>query len=301
MKVKRCDPATGAPARAFLPIWIKTDRQDGPKLEQALRAVAKRGFAKRGVDGEKAERQVTPAEYKQRQQPQPEVELVRGSKIANLSLFCLHLATVSLAIFVGVLAMLTGMVGAEETDCLPMTGFRERRGVEYTEDELATIGDDWQSLTSCTFYFGLMLVIMGGGCVLCCLPPIVSRILCRLLSDRHLDIVANIGLCLAVSAAIPVLVFFIKAWKLYLALFGHCVHPDFPQTRSFTAVRMVGGVSVLLCMISCLRFCECHHPRYCDWPPPNHNPARIVGGVAGPWTRKKPNERQQYVCAFGFA
>ena len=52
---------------------------------------------------------------------------------------------------------------------------------------------------------------------------------------------------------------------------------------------------------SCLRFCECHHPRYCDWPPPNHNPARIVGGVAGPWTRKKPNERQQYVCAFGFA
>ena len=303
MKVKRCDPVTGAPARAFLPIWIKTDRQDGPKLEQALRAVAKRGFAKRGADGEKEERPETPAEYKQRQQPQPEpeVEIVRGSKIANLSLFCLHLATISLAIFVGVLAMLTGMIGAEETDCLPMTGFRERRGVEYTDDELATIGEDWQSLTSCTFYFGLMLVIMGGGCVLCCLPPIVSRILCRLLSDHHLDIVANVGLCLAVSAAIPVLVFFIKAWKLYLALFDHCVHPDFPQTRSFTAVRMVGGISTLLCMISCLRFCECHHPRYCDWPPPNHNPARIVGGVAGPWTRKKPNERQQYACAFGFA
>ena len=74
MKVKRCDPVTGAPARTFLPIWIKVDRQDGPRLERALRAVVMRGFLKRGRDDDQAEGVVTPPEYKQRQ-PLPFVDL----------------------------------------------------------------------------------------------------------------------------------------------------------------------------------------------------------------------------------
>ena len=74
MKVKRCDPVTGAPARAFLPIWIKVDRQDGPRLERALRAAVMRGFLKRGRDDDKADGVVTPPEYKQRQ-PLPFVDL----------------------------------------------------------------------------------------------------------------------------------------------------------------------------------------------------------------------------------
>ena len=72
MKVKRCDPVTGAPARTFLPIWIKVDRQDGPRLERALRAVVMRGFLKRGRDDDEAESVVTPPEYKQ---PLPFVDL----------------------------------------------------------------------------------------------------------------------------------------------------------------------------------------------------------------------------------